>query len=92
LIAPQLFESKSCASAGILPPIQTERTQVRIEDKTRPKKPTPRDWAIFRYGLISEATRPLATEIVAFPKNSVLKILRRELLDQEMAQRAGAET
>jgi len=36
-----------------------------IEDKTRPQKPTPRDWAIFRYGLISEATRPLATEIVA---------------------------
>lgn len=36
-----------------------------IEDRTRPAKPTPRDWAVFRYGLISEATRPLALEVVA---------------------------
>ncbi len=36
-----------------------------IEDRTRPPKPTPRDWAVFRYGLISEATRPLAHEVVA---------------------------
>jgi len=36
-----------------------------IEDRTRPPKPSPRDWAVFRYGLISEATRPLATEIVS---------------------------
>lgn len=36
-----------------------------IEDRNRPPKPTPRDWAVFRYGLISEATRPLAHEVVA---------------------------
>jgi len=36
-----------------------------IEDRTRPPKPSPRDWAVFRYGLISEATRPLAHEIVS---------------------------
>jgi len=36
-----------------------------IEDHTRPLRPTPRDWAVFRYGLISEATRPLATEVVS---------------------------
>jgi hypothetical protein len=36
-----------------------------IEDKTRPPRPTPRDWAVFRYSLISEATRPLAQEVVA---------------------------
>ena len=36
-----------------------------IEDKTRPPRPTPRDWAVFRYGLISEATRPLAGDVVA---------------------------
>lgn len=36
-----------------------------IEDRTRPPRPTPRDWAVFRYGLISEATRPLAHEVVA---------------------------
>ena len=36
-----------------------------IEDQTRPPKPTPRDWAVFRYGLISEATRPLAHEVVS---------------------------
>jgi transposase InsO family protein len=36
-----------------------------IEDRTRPPKPTPRDWAVFRYGLISEATRPLAHEVVS---------------------------
>ena len=36
-----------------------------IEDRTRPPKPTPRDWAVFRYGLISEATRPLANEVVS---------------------------
>ena len=35
-----------------------------IEDRTRPPRPTPRDWAVFRYGLISEATRPLALEVV----------------------------
>jgi transposase InsO family protein len=36
-----------------------------IEDRTRAKKITPRDWALFRYGLISEATRPLAGQLVA---------------------------
>ena len=36
-----------------------------IEDKTRPPKPSPRDWAVFRYGLISEATRPLSGEVVS---------------------------
>ena len=36
-----------------------------IEDRTRPPKPTSRDWAVFRYGLISEATRPLAHEVVS---------------------------
>jgi len=36
-----------------------------IEDKTRPPKPTPRDWAVFRYGLISEATRPLSGEVAS---------------------------
>ena len=36
-----------------------------IEDRTRPPSPTPRDWAVFRYGLISEATRPLAHEVVS---------------------------
>lgn len=36
-----------------------------IEDKTRPPRPTPRDWAVFRYGLISEAARPLAGQVVA---------------------------
>lgn len=36
-----------------------------IEDRTRPPRPLPRDWAVFRYGLISEATRPLAHEVVA---------------------------
>ena len=36
-----------------------------IEDRTRPPKPTPRDWAVFRYGLIAEATRPLSGEVVA---------------------------
>jgi len=36
-----------------------------IEDKARPPRPTPRDWAVFRYGLISEATRPLADEVVS---------------------------
>ena len=36
-----------------------------IEDRTRPPRPTPRDWAVFRYGLISEATRPLAHEVVS---------------------------
>jgi len=34
-----------------------------IEDKTRPPRPTPRDWAVFRYGLISEATRPVSGEV-----------------------------
>ena len=36
-----------------------------IEDMARPPRPTPRDWAVFRYGLISEATRPLADEVVS---------------------------
>lgn len=36
-----------------------------IEDKTQPRTPTPRDWAVFRYGLISEATRPLAAEVTS---------------------------
>jgi len=36
-----------------------------IEDQTRPPRPTMRDWAVFRYGLISEAARPLAGEVVA---------------------------
>lgn len=36
-----------------------------IEDKTKLAPPTPRDWAVFRYGLISEATRPLADEVVS---------------------------
>jgi transposase InsO family protein len=36
-----------------------------IEDKTRPPRPTPRDWAVFRYGLISEAARPLADQVTA---------------------------
>jgi len=36
-----------------------------IADKTQPGTPTPRDWAVFRYGLISEATRPLADEVVS---------------------------
>ena len=38
-----------------------------IEDKTKPARPTHRDWAVFRYGLISEATRPL-TDQVDFPR------------------------
>ena len=36
-----------------------------IEDKTRPPRPTPRNWAVFRYGLISEAARPLADQVTA---------------------------
>ena len=36
-----------------------------IEDKARPPRPTARDWAVFRYGLISEATRPLADEVAS---------------------------
>jgi len=36
-----------------------------IEDRIRSPKPTPRDWAVFRYGLISESTRPLAHEVVS---------------------------
>jgi transposase InsO family protein len=36
-----------------------------IQDQTRPPRPTPRDWAVFRYGLIAEATRPVAGEVVA---------------------------
>lgn len=35
-----------------------------IEDKAQPQTPTPRDWAVFRYGTISEATRPLSDEVV----------------------------
>jgi transposase InsO family protein len=34
-----------------------------IEDQTRLQTPTPRDWAVFRYGTISEATRPLSDEV-----------------------------
>jgi len=36
-----------------------------IQDQTRSPQPTPRDWAVFRYGLIAEATRPLTGEVVA---------------------------
>ena len=36
-----------------------------IEDKSRPSQPSPRDWAVFRYGLISEATRPLSGEVAS---------------------------
>ena len=36
-----------------------------IEDKTKPARPTHRDWAVFRYGLISEATRPLTDEVAS---------------------------
>jgi putative transposase len=36
-----------------------------IEDKTKPPRPTHRDWAVFRYGLISEATRPLTDEVAS---------------------------
>jgi putative transposase len=36
-----------------------------IQDQTRPPRPTPRDWAVFRYGLISEAARPLTGEVTA---------------------------
>jgi len=36
-----------------------------IEDKNRPPRPTPRDWAVFRYGLISEATRPVSGEVTS---------------------------
>jgi putative transposase len=36
-----------------------------IHDHTRPPRPSPRDWAVFRYGLISEAARPLGDEVVA---------------------------
>ena len=36
-----------------------------IEDKMKPQRPTPRDWAVFRYGLISEATRPLTDEVAS---------------------------
>lgn len=36
-----------------------------IQDTTRTLKPPVRDWAVFRYGLISEATRPLAGEVVS---------------------------
>lgn len=36
-----------------------------IEDRTQPPRPAARDWAVFRYGLISEATRPLTDEVVS---------------------------
>ncbi len=36
-----------------------------IHDHARPPRPSPRDWAVWRYGLISEAARPLADEAVA---------------------------
>jgi transposase InsO family protein len=36
-----------------------------IEDKTKLARPTHRDWAVFRYGLISEATRPLTDEVAS---------------------------
>lgn len=36
-----------------------------IQDQTRPPRPMPRDWAVFRYGLISAAARPLTGEVVA---------------------------
>ena len=35
-----------------------------ITDPTQQANPTPRDWAVFRYGLISEAVRPLAGQVV----------------------------
>ena len=38
---------------------------MRIEDQTKPTRPTPRDSAVFRYGLISEAPRPLTDEVAA---------------------------
>jgi putative transposase len=34
-----------------------------IEDKVRPPKPTPRDWAVFRYGVVGKALRPMADEV-----------------------------
>lgn len=40
-----------------------EVRKLMIEDKARPKPPTHRDWAVFRYGTISEATRPLSDEV-----------------------------
>ena len=36
-----------------------------IEDKMKPPRPSHRDWAVFRYGLISEATRPLTDEVAS---------------------------
>lgn len=36
-----------------------------IEDKQKPPRPTHRDWGVFRYGLISEATRPLTDEVAS---------------------------
>lgn len=36
-----------------------------IKDHIHPPRPTPRDWAVYRYGLISESTRPLTGEVVA---------------------------
>jgi putative transposase len=36
-----------------------------IKDQTRPLRPTARDWAVFRYGLIAEATQPAVGEVVA---------------------------
>ena len=36
-----------------------------IQDQSRPPRPTARDWAVFRYGLISEAARPLADQVSA---------------------------
>ncbi|MFC1573220.1 DDE-type integrase/transposase/recombinase, partial [Candidatus Eisenbacteria bacterium] len=57
------------AAAGDHPGMdeRTERKEeeVMIQDQSRPPRPTPRDWAVFRYGLISEATRPLTDEVVA---------------------------
>jgi transposase InsO family protein len=47
--------------SGPLP--QGERSV--IEDKARPQIPTLRDWAVFRYGTISEATRPLAEDVTS---------------------------
>src|SRR5437867_12933220 len=36
-----------------------------IEDRPQPPRPTARDWAVFRYGLISEATRPVSGEVTS---------------------------
>ncbi|MBD3335776.1 MAG: DDE-type integrase/transposase/recombinase [Candidatus Eisenbacteria bacterium] len=44
---------------------QLRRCPSMIEDRSQPPKPTPRDWAVFRYSLISEATQPHAQQVVS---------------------------